>query len=57
MRVKIFYGPPIKLERDLKKFLKDVQLLDIFQIDTVGLPSGVEGVPDHIAVLIWLKGS
>ena len=57
MRVKIFYGPPISIERDVRKFLKNVQLLDIYQIDTVGLPSGLEGQEDQIAVLIWLKGS
>ena len=56
MNIKVFYGPPMKVEAQIKKWLKHLKLLDIYQIDTVGLPATVEGQPDHIAVLIWLRG-
>ena len=57
MRVKIFYGPPIKLQGEINKYMKNVQLLDIYLIQTVAFPYREVVEADDLCVLIWLKGS
>lgn len=55
MKVKIFYGLIGDVEKEFNEWVKDLPIPDIYQIETLAFPRETEGVPDYIAIVVYMR--
>lgn len=55
MKVKIFYGRPSEVEKQVNVFLGGVPVTDIHKVETVAFPKNQNEFDDLLAVLIWTR--